>query len=163
MKDIKYVEFVLENHETMKYNAEDVVHMEINDLYVPKGILFILTKLMKIKVTKNVVCVLPAKLDKEDKAFGLEYFPSRSDFWRISFYNDITMINLYDERNHRETYFVDYNEGTHYRELGTYNINQDSFINKHGDLFIVINPYKKIKDLFPAKILNRNLSDLLNK
>ena len=67
-------------------------------------------------------------------------------------YNDITNINIIYEDENRERYTVDYDETN--PTLGVPNSNQKTIISQCGNLYIVINKNKDIKDYFDLEGIN---------
>ena len=73
-------------------------------------------------------------------------------FERLMRYNDITNINIIYEDENRERYTVDYDETN--PTLGVPNSNQKTIISQCGNLYIVINKNKDIKDYFDLEGIN---------
>jgi hypothetical protein len=83
---------------------------------------------------------------------NVEYNPfgsleTNKKFDRITSWRDITSIILYYDDVKEESYYVDYID-EHEGALGTENVNQKSYINSLGNLYLVIASDKNIADFF---------------
>ena len=147
MKNVKKIEIILENCEVIEFEPKDFYDFILDDIkerVSRKGVNCIgvskTTTLVKFSINK--------KADRVNKPFGTEMDDPETVFERLSKYNDITGICLTYSDDTEETYYVDYDEGDKEGMLGAPNINQDTYINEYGHLFITICADKKINDLF---------------
>ena len=109
------------------------------------------------KTAYKVLMSINKKADRINKPFGIETPEPDTIFERLKNYNDITGISLTYEDDTEETYYVNYDEGKREGEIGAPNINQDSYINEYGHLFITICSEKKVDDLFPDDELKEDI------
>ena len=156
MKHIKKVELMLENCEVIDFEPKylyDFVLDDIKERVSRKAVdcIGVSKKALTIKMSIN------KKADRINKPFGTEMPEPDTVFERLCNFHDITGISLTYSDGTEETYYVDYDEGDKEGMLGAPNINQDTYINAHGHLYITICANKKVEDLFTEDELKEDI------
>lgn len=114
------------------------------------------------RVACNSICQYPIahevyfELFAEANTMSSEY---PEGFWdtnvleRIQVFDDITHLTLYfDDNSPAETYAVDYDDES--PALGARNLNQKTYLSDLGNLYVVIQKGKDIKDHFTDFVIN---------
>lgn len=138
MKEVKKLEFVFENCESMMIPIKFIGSMTINDIST-KIERFACNYVSKMSTANEVVIFLNRAFKKINYyPFGKENFPNPIDpFNRIADYNDITCINVFYDDGTEENYYVDYVDKVE-GQLGSPNINQTTYISEKGNMVIKI-------------------------
>lgn len=143
-KQVEYIDLVFENCEWVRF-TEGVGHFHLGKLE-PSIDRVAMNSIRKHTLVKEVAMQISkdAKYQR-DKNFS----DDTHIFERIVKWNDITHIDIGYEDGSEESYYVDYAEPEGKEdELGAPNINQKSVISNGGNLYIVIDEEKDIKDCF---------------
>ena len=157
MNTVKKIELVLENCEVLEFEPKFFYECTLEDIK-EKVRRDACNSISKIKSAGLIMLAINKEADRINKPFGAEFENPETIFERLTKYNDITSICLTFEDGIEERYYVNYDEGDKEGMLGAPNINQDSFINEHGHLFLTICADKKLKDLFDEDALKEDFA-----
>lgn len=160
MSTVKKIELILENCEVLEFEPKFFYECTIEDIK-EKVRRNACNSISKIKSARLIMLAINKEADDINKPFGMELEDPDTIFERLTKYNDITSICITFEDGIEERYFVDYDEGDKKGVLGAPNINQDSFINEYGHLFLTICADKKLKDLFNENDLKEDFTHWL--
>ena len=156
MKDVKYVEIILENCESIRLGKHCIGRFCIT------GIKSDISRIASNCISKCIYAdevtmeILKIAKDEEYYPFGQKEFKDTNKIDRLSRYNDITGINITYTDKTEETIYVDYEEGEHEGELGAPNVNQKTYLSNLVNLYIVISKKKGIEDFFDLEDINDN-------
>lgn len=143
-KHVRYIELVFENCEWVRFKSGvGIFYLSGFETSIER---LAMNSIRKHTLAKEVAIQIFKDADFErDKIFNDDI----SIFERITKWNDITHIDIVYEDDSEESYYVDYVEPEGQEdELGAPNINQKSIISTGGNLYIVIDREKDIKDYF---------------
>lgn len=124
-KDVKKIEIVFENCETLVIPIERIGQFILDDIHQH------ISRIALNSVQKHEVA---------DTIF-IEIFNRKRNkkLYRISDYKDITQIYITYDDSSEECYFTDYREPEgHEDDLGAPNINQTTYITDKGDILLTI-------------------------
>ena len=92
--------------------------------------------------------------EAENKYIKKEFFgDEHTILQRLTSYRDITHITLTYENDNEETFAVDYEDEVE-GQLGSDNKNQKNYVSECGNLYIVIDAHKEVRDFFNMKLIN---------
>lgn len=151
MEDVKSIEFGFENCECFTIDAKYFGTLELMDFETQ------IRRNACNSISKtNFVNTVAIEIFSEGNG---DYHPfeikneTMKFFDRLQEYNDIVDLTITYSDDTIENYYVDYDEGGD-DSLGAPNINQHSYMNKFGDLYIVISKDKSIFDFFDEEMIN---------
>lgn len=141
MTKLKEIELVLENCEYIKIPTKHLANIIIEDIdtSVRRNAINSIDKLQ----TANSIYldIIKPETIKTLGLFEVEDEESLSCSKRLIQYADITSVEVVYNNGSKETYFVDWNWGNEY--LNSY---QDTQLAKNGNLHVLINRKKKLKE-----------------
>lgn len=152
MSEVKYIEVIFENCESM------IVKRHLLGVFRIAGIHDIIGRVASNSIQKYqaadevVMEILPKAAETEYHAFGMEKYKSTL-MKRLSEFNDITHIDVHYEDGTQDSFAVDYCEEN--ESLGAPNINQKTFLSLKKHLFIVIAAGKKVEDYFSQEEISQ--------
>ena len=101
--------------------------------------------------------------EAESEYIASEFFGEKyTILQRLTSYRDITHITLTYQDDSKETFVVDYEDEVE-GQLGSDNKNQKNYISECGNLYIVIDVNKGIKDFFNMVLINNKENTELKK
>jgi hypothetical protein len=138
-KDIEKIKFVFENCESVTIEGKYIGRLFISD--IKYSIQRIACNAIREMQSCNHFSISINR--KADNAKDKGLFGNFSRLDRINMYSDITSIYVYlNDQDEPKQFYVDW-DGDDYT-----NQNQKVYINKFGDLFLVIDSKKTIDDVF---------------
>lgn len=144
MKNIKSVELILENCETIEIEAKYFGMFKMDDIRT--GIYRIACNaISKSQTAHSIAFEIFSEANVKYAPFGS--CEEQLKFHRLTQWKDITGIELKYEDGSVETYYVDYDDGED-NALGAENLNEKVHISRLGNLYIVIEKDKTIFDYF---------------
>ena len=139
MKDIKKIELVLENCESIDI-TNAVGDFDIDDVHIK--IRRIATNCIAKTLCTNTVFI---QLYKNGEYVYHSFDNNNNSINRLKTYKDITSIDIEYQDGSIESYYVDYDEGENEGMLGSENINQQIY-ETENNLFILISASKTFTD-----------------
>jgi len=145
MKNVKYLELVLENCEVIKFNAKHIKTLEIKN--IKKEIQRIaFNSILEYIFCEDFIIQISSKantLDAYETTWGI--LDNRLPFERINDFKDIAAIDVCYDDDTTEYIYVNWS-----KDSGTcVNSYQSSHINKKtGDLFVVVSKDKNVQSVF---------------
>ena len=151
MTDVKSIEFGFENCECFTIDAKYFGTLELMDFQtqIRRNAC---NSISKTNFVNTVAMEIFSEGNGDYHPFGIEN-EAMKFFDRLQEYNDIVDLTITYSDDTVESYYVDYDEGED-DSLGAPNINQHSYMNKFGDLYIVISKDKNIFDFFDEEMIN---------
>lgn len=156
MKDVKYVDIILENCESIRLGRHCIGRFWIT------GIKSDISRIASNCISKCTYAdeiameILKIAKDEEYYPFGQKDFNDTNKIDRLYKHNDITGISITYIDKTEETIYVDYDEGEHEGMLGAPNVNQKTYLSNVGNLYVVISREKGIEDYFDMENINDN-------
>lgn len=143
-KEVKYIELIFENCDWVRF-TEGVGHFHLGKLETSIDRIA-MNSIRKHTLAKEVAM----QISKDAKYQRDKNFDDNAHiFERIVEWNDITHVDIGYEDGSEESYYVNYEEPEGEEDmLGAPNINQKSIISNGGNLYLVIDGNKDIKDYF---------------
>lgn len=150
MKEVKYIEIILENCDEIRVNRENLGWFDMIGLN--KEIHRITSNtIVETKSVSGILIHLLKNFEYEDICGN-----KQSAFKRIKDFHDITAIDVYFDDGSHDYYFVPYDDEED-DVLGTPNLNQKE-VEKNGQLYIFISKDNTLKDFIDEETLNMDLS-----
>lgn len=156
MNGISKIEIVLENCEVITINEKYIGDFNISNIHTDisrMGCNYI----GKMQCCDSFLIEIYRDANVVNKPFGYEDENQTKIFERIALYNDITSIDVYYDKKYdnykdvktgeHDCIYVPYEE-INKNQLGSPNKYQSTYINKYGDLYIVVDKDNKISDKF---------------
>lgn len=150
MKEVKYIEIVLENCDEIRVDRKYLGWFDMDGL--TKGVHRIACNAIAETQSAESVFIHLLK-DFEYKDICGEMQPA---FKRIKDFHDITAIDVHFEDGSHDYYFVPYDDEEE-DVLGTPNLSQKE-IEKNGQLYIFISKKNKIEDFIDEETINMDFS-----
>lgn len=143
-KEVKYIELIFENCDWVRF-TEGVGHFHLGKFETSIDRIA-MNSIRKHTLVKEVAM----QISKDAKYQRDKNFDDNTHiFERIVEWNDITHVDIGYEDGSEESYYVDYVEPEGEEDmLGAPNINQKSVISDCGNLYLVIDRDKAVKDYF---------------
>ena len=145
MSKVSKIELILENLEVITIDSEDIGGIDIGDIKTRIQSMGS-NSINKYLYSDNIAIEIYKTRNKLFNSFGIEG-AEEYVFNRLTQWNDIASIEIHyeSEDDKSELILVDYDE-EHGNNIN--NINQKSFIDKLGNLCLVISKDKNIEDYF---------------
>lgn len=151
MKDVKSIGFGFENCEYFSIDAKYFGAFQLTDFC--RSIHRVgCNAILKMNLVDTVVMEIFSEGNGQYNPFGDED-EVNNFFDRLQTYDDITSISVTYDDDTVEEYYVDYKEEVE-DQLGSPNVYQHTYMNKFGDLYIVISKDKGIFDFFDKEEIN---------
>lgn len=151
MKDVKSIGFGFENCEYFSIDAKYFGAFELTDFFT-SIYRASCNAIIKMNLIETVVMEIFSEGNGQYKPFGVGD-EVNNFFDRLQTYDDITSISVTYNDDTVEEYYVTYKEEVE-GQLGSPNVLQHTYMNKFGDLYIVISKDKGIFDFFDKEEIN---------
>lgn len=151
MRDVKSIGFGFENCEYFSIDAKYFGAFQLTD-FCTSIHRVASNAILKMNLVDTVVMEIFSEGNGQYKPFGVGD-EVNNFFDRLQTYDDITSISVTYDDDTVEEYYVDYKEAVE-DQLGSPNVYQHTYMNKFGDLYIIINKDKGIFDFFDEEEIN---------
>jgi len=141
MNQIKSIELCLENCEVLKFEADQIGRFEVKNIKNEISRIA-LNSISKLSTCEEFIIQISSKANISESYLTTWSNNNVLPFERINNGRDIVSVTINYEDGNKENIYVDWD--------GTYceNYLQSSYINKAGDLYIVVSKNKNVKDVF---------------
>lgn len=139
MKEVKSITLVLENCETIKLDRKHI------GSFLVDNIKYSISRMACNSISTFTFCEnFAIEINRNASKVGTNYNSNQDALKRLITYSDITAIDIKYEDDTEEYIYVDWNEENNHCN----NNNQKHYMNKFGDLYIVVSSGKVIDDYF---------------
>lgn len=145
MKDVKTIEFCFENLEHFAIDAKYFGQLELSNINTCiKRIAC--NSISKFECVDDVAMMIFSEGDGKYMLFK-DDDSDMTKFKRLNEWRDIASITVIYNDDSKEEYYVNW-EDENAEDIGSNNILQRNYVNKFGDLYIIISKKKSFSDFF---------------
>ncbi|MBQ6521006.1 MAG: hypothetical protein IJI14_20050 [Anaerolineaceae bacterium] len=146
-KELKYIELVLENCECITFQR-NVIGRFILDHIKTIVARMAMNSITEYKVAGTLAVEIFSEGNEDYCPFGFAE-DKTTKFGRLSSFNDLSGIEVHYDDGTSDYYLLEYDEEPGLENIiGAPNINEKQYISKPGNLYIVVDKTKDIKDYF---------------
>lgn len=152
MENIKYITIEFENCECITFPI--AVFGECHLSNISTSIDRVAMNAIRKSVFAREIALEIFFPEAENEYTANEFFGEKyTILQRLTSYRDITHITLTYQDDSKETFAVDYEDEVE-GQLGSNNKNQKNYVSECGNLYIVIDANKEVKDFFNTDFIN---------